>query len=163
HKKLAQVMKSQKYKDDIYTGPTIAMPLGGALESKYHDLFKYISLVSYPYDRIVSVGEKKIAAKGFWVQQAFPKMFSLEILHGNVTALEDPSTVMIARSLAISLFGNTNAVNKSFLLDNKTNMRVGAVYEDLPENTNFEGSVLLLPWTDPNNDYRSKNTRWEDH
>jgi hypothetical protein len=42
-------------------------------------------------------------------------------------------------------------------------MKVGAVYKDVPENTNLEGSVLLLPWTDPNNNYRSHSTNWDDH
>ena len=163
HKKLAQVMVTQTNKDEVYTGSTIAMPLGGALESKFGDLFKYVSLVTYPYERIVSVGEKKIAAKGFWVQEAFPKMFSLEIVDGDINALKDPSTIMIAHSLALALFGNAHAVNKTLLLDNKTNMKVGAVYKDLPENTGFEGSVLLLPWKDPGNDYRRKNTNWDDH
>ena len=163
HKKLAQAMIRQINKDDDYTGTTIAMPLGAALQSQHGDLFKHVSLVSFPYDRIVSVGEKKIAAKGFWVQQTFPKMFSLEILYGDINALNDPSTIMIAHSLALALFGNANAVNKTLLLDNKKNMKVGAVYKDLPENTNFEGSVLLLPWTDPDNDYRLRNTNWDDH
>jgi hypothetical protein len=102
HKKLAQVMITQAYKENIYTGSTIAMPIGNALQSQFGDLFKYVSLASYPYERIVSVGEKKIAAKGFWVQQAFPKMFSFEILYGDVNALKDPSTIMVARSLAIN-------------------------------------------------------------
>src|SRR5450432_1897317 len=163
HKKLAQVMVTQRNKDEVYTGSTIAMPLGYALETGYSDLIKYASLVTSPYDRIVSVGDKKIAAKGFWVQDAFPKIFSLEIINGNLNALKDPSTVMIARSLALSLFGNTNAVNKTFLLDNKTNMKVGAVYEDLPENTNFQGTVLLLPWTDTRNYYRTNFTNWDNH
>ena len=163
HKKLAQAMVHQWNKDDDYTGTTVAVPLGTTLQSKFTDLFKHVSLVTYPYDRVVSVGEKKIAAKGFWVQDAFPKMFGLDILQGDVNSLKDPSTVMIAHSLAEALFGSTNAVNKTFLLDNKTSMKVGAVYDDLPENTNFQGTVLLLPWTDPGNSYRQKNTNWVDH
>ena len=70
---------------------------------------------------------------------------------------------MIAHSLARILFANENAIGKTFLLDNKTSMKVGAVYEDLPENTNFQGTVLLLPWTDPGNNYRQNNTNWQDH
>jgi putative ABC transport system permease protein len=163
HKKLAQAMVRQVIKDDDYTSSTVTMPLGGALESKFGDLFKHVSLVTFPYDRVVSIGEKKIAARGFWVQDAFPKMFGLNIRHGDVNALKDPSTVMIAHSLATALFGTANAINKTFLLDNKTSMRVGAIYEDLPENTNFQGTLLLLPWTDPGNNYRRNNTNWEDH
>src|SRR5258705_9908117 len=90
HKKLAQAMVHQVNKDDDYTGSTVAIPLGTTLKSKFGDLFKQVSQVSYPYDRVVSVGDKKITAKGFWVQDPFPKMFGLKILYGDVNSLKDP-------------------------------------------------------------------------
>ena len=53
HKNLAQAMVRQVNKDDDDTGTTIAMPLGAALQSKYGDLFKCVSLVTFPYDHVV--------------------------------------------------------------------------------------------------------------
>ena len=163
HKNLAQVMVRQVNKDDDYTGPTIAMPLGAAMQSQHGDLFKQVSLVSFPYDHVLTSGEKKINAKGFYVQQPFPIMFGLEILQGNKAVLKDPATIMIARSLALTLFGDVDAVNKTILLDNKISVKVGAVYADLPENTNFSGTVLLMSWSNEENNYRRQNTNWEDH
>ena len=49
------------------------------------------------------------------------------------------------------------------MLDDKLNMKVGAVYEDLPENSSFAGTTLLLPWTNSGNSYLSANTNWRDH
>ena len=70
---------------------------------------------------------------------------------------------MIARSLAVSLFGDENPVNKTILLDNNLNMKVGAVYEDLPANSSFATTTLLLPWTNTMNNYLTNNTNWDDH
>ena len=163
HKKLAQAMVHQVNKDDDYTGTTIAMPLGAALQSEHGDLFKNVSLVSFPYDHVLTLGVKKINAKGFYVQQPFPSMFGLKIISGNKDQLNEPNTVMIARSTAISLFGDKDAVNQTIILDNKINVKVGAVYEDLPENTNFAGTVLLMSWANEENNYRRQNTNWQDH
>ena len=163
HKKLAQAMVHQRNKDDDYTGTTVAMPLGSALKTQYADLFKNVSLVSFPYDHLLGSGDKKISARGLYAQQSFPQMFSLEIVSGSRDILKDPTTVMIAHSLAVTLFGQTEAVNKMILLDNKINVKIGAVYKDLPENTNFAGTVLLMSWSNEENNYRSQNTNWQDH
>ena len=64
--------------------------------------------------------------------------------------------------MAVSLFGNADAVNKSLLLDNKISVKVGAVYADLPENTNFAGTVLLMAWSNEENNYRRNNSNWDD-
>jgi putative ABC transport system permease protein len=163
HERLAKIMITQVNKGDWDTGPTIAMPLGFAMEAKYKDLFKRVALVSFHNIFILGTGDKKISGLGIYAQEYFPSMFGLTILNGNIQTLNDPSSIMIAKSLAVSLFGDANPMNKKILLDNKLNMNVGAVYEDLPENSSFAGTTLLLPWTNAQNSYMSTNTNWSDH
>ncbi len=163
HEKLAKIMLSQNDKGDIYIGPTIAMPLGFEMEAKYKDLFKKVALVSFHDLHILGSSDKKISGRGIYAQEDFPSMFGLTILNGNIQTLNDASSIMISKSLAVSLFGDANPVNKTILLDDKMNMKVGAVYEDLPENSSFAGSTLLLPWTNSGNTYLSTNTNWGDH
>jgi len=163
HKHLAQVMVTQVIKSDWYTGPTIAMPLGQALRTKYKDSFKRLALVSYPGDHILALGDKKISASGIWAQDEFPKMFTFHMARGDASSLKDPSTILIAQSLATALFGDADPVNKTILLDNELNMKVGGVYEDLPHNTTFYDTRILLPWMNKNNHYMNSNTDWNDH
>ena len=163
HKRLAKIMINQNDKGDSYTGSTIAMPLGFEMQSKYKDLFKKVALVSFHNLHILGTGDKKISGRGIYAQEDFPSMFGLDLLNGNMQTLKSPSSIMIAKSLAVSLFGAANPVNKTILLDDKLNMKVGAVYEDLPENSSFAGTTLLLPWTNSGNNYLSANTNWRDH
>jgi putative ABC transport system permease protein len=163
HNSLGQLMVTQRYKDDVSTGATIAMPMGATLKSKYKDLFKQVSLASFHDIHVLAYDDKKISASGIFAEQPLPDMFGLDILKGNKNVLKDPSTIMIAHCLAVSLFGDSTAVNKTILLDNKLTMKIGAVYEDLPENSSFGGTVVLLPWTNPANQYLNSNTNWDDH
>ncbi len=163
HKKLAKIMITQVTNGDYYTGTTIAMPLGFALEAKYKDLFDKVALVSFHNMHILGKADKKISGRGIYAQETFPSMFGLNILNGNILALNDPSSMMISKSLAVSLFGDENPVNKTVLMDNKMNMKVGAVYEDLPDNSSFAGTTLLLPFTNSGNSYLATNTNWNDH
>ena len=163
YKKLAKIMITQTHGGETYDETTITMPLGNTIESKYKDLFKKVALISFPGGHVLATGDKKISGYGIYAQEHFPSMFGLTILNGNMQSLKDPSTIMISKSLAVSLFGDKNAVNKTILLDNNLNMKVGAVYEDLPENSSFATTTVLLPWTNTMNNYLSSNTNWNDH
>jgi len=163
YKKLAKIMITQTHGGVSYAETTISMPLGFAMQTKYRDLFKKVALVSFHNLHILAIGDKKISGRGVYAQEQFPSMFGLTIMNGSPGVLSDPSTIMIAKSLAVSLFGDENPVNKTILLDNNLNMKIGAVYEDLPENSSFATTTLLLPWTNTLNSYLSNNTNWQDH
>ena len=162
HSQLAQVMLNQTSKGETYTDETIAMPLGDALRTRHAGDFKYVSLTSWNNDHILTVGDNKLPGAGRWVQPDFPAMFTLAMIKGSRDALKDPSSILLAASLAKALFGNDDPVNKTVKLDNKLNMKVGGVYEDLPHNSSFYNTKLLLPW-DNNENWMNKQTDWDNH
>ena len=162
HERLAQVMLNQTEKGEIYTGETIAMPLGDALRTQHAADFKYVSLSSWDNNMVLAAGDNKIPGKGRWVQRDFPKMFSLAMLQGNRNALEDPSTLLLSQSLAKALFGDTDPLNQIVRLDNRLAMKVGGVYKDMPHNTSFYETKLLLPWGNKAN-WMNSQTSWSNH
>jgi putative ABC transport system permease protein len=162
HNRLAQVFLTQTHNGESYTDETIAMPLGDALKNKHSGDFKYVSLVSWNNDHSVGIGNNKLAAAGRWVQPDFPEMFTLSMKYGSRTILNDPSSLLISGSFAKALFGNDNPLNKTVKLDNKTDMKVGGVYEDFPRNSTFYDTRILLPWSN-NENWMNKQTSWSNH
>src|SRR6185312_12759749 len=147
HDQLGQIMTTFIDNDGkMDTGPAVCMPIGDELRNKYGSDFKNISMSSWNFTHVLAVGEKKITSKGMWVEQNFPTMFSLKMINGNINSLSDPSSILISASLAKTLFGNANAVNKIVKLDNKENYKVTGVFEDLPDNTTLTESKYFLPW-----------------
>jgi ABC-type antimicrobial peptide transport system permease subunit len=147
HDQLAQVMTTFIDNDGkMGTGQAVCMPIGDELRSKYGSDFKNISMASWNFGHVLVVGDKKITAQGMWVDDNFPGMFSLRMLKGNINALTDPSSILINASLAKTLFGNANPLNKMLKLDNKESYKVSGVFEDLPHNTSLYETKLLLPW-----------------
>jgi putative ABC transport system permease protein len=147
HKQLAQVLSTSfNDKNEGATGAAVAMPLGNELRTKYAGDFKDVSMASWNYNHTLAVGEKKITASGMYVESKFPSMFSLRMLEGNGSALDDPSSVLLSASIAKTLFGNTDAINKTVKLDNTDDFKVAGVFEDLPQNTTLYSMKLLLPW-----------------
>jgi len=147
HKRLAQVMTTFTGTDGkMGTGQAVCMPIGNELRTKYGSDFKNISMASWNFSHVLTVGEKKISTNGMWVESNFPSMFSLRILKGNGNSLSDPSAILINASLAKTLFGTADPVDKMIRLDNKDNYKVTGVFEDLPRNTELYSAKIFLPW-----------------
>ena len=167
HQQLAQIMTT--FIDNngkMGTASAVCMPLGNELRTKYGSDFKNVSMASWNAGHVLVVGDKKISNKGMWVESNFPSMFSLKMIAGNMNTLDDPSSILLSASLAKSLFGNDNPINKMLRIDNKDNYKVTGVYADLPRNTTLTETKLLLPWkkyitTEPW--LKEAATQWNDH
>ena len=162
HRKIDEVMDSQAALGHTYIGPTIATPLGTALHAQYKDLFERISLISYPFDLVLGVGDKHLSASSMWSEPELPEMFTFRMTRGTAASIKDPSTLLLSQSMATALFGKADPLNKTIRLNNTIDLRVGGVYEDLPRNTTFNGLQVLLPWTSQYNGLRDV-TDWDNH
>jgi putative ABC transport system permease protein len=169
HSRLAVCMvnmhlKNAIKKEEFYTGSTIMDPLGKALSTEYKDLFTAVAMTDYKSgSRLFIYGDKTVSGIALTAQADLPSMFGFRMLEGNAGATKDPSTIIIARSLATALFGNGDPVGKSVKVDNMIDYRIGGVYTDLPKNTTFNGLQAVLPWDNNANSYRRDNTNWGDH
>jgi putative ABC transport system permease protein len=167
HKQLAQVMTTYIDNDGkMGTGPAVCLPIGNELRSRFGSDFKHISMASWNFGHVLAVGDKKMTAKGMWVESNFPSMFSVKILKGQINALSDPSAILINASLAKALFGDADPIEKMIKLDNRENYKVAGVFEDFPHNTTLNETKLLLSW----NKYitteqwlKDAATQWNNH
>ena len=162
HSRVGQVFVTQTFNDKTETVPSIVVPLGNALRTRYASYFKRVALSSWNVPHILSVGEKKISQSGMWAESDLPAVLSLDI-RGDVNALADPSFLMLSQSVANALFGDDNAIGKIVRVDNKTNMKVGAVYRDLPANTTLNETKFLLSWNNAANKANTQTEQWKNH
>jgi putative ABC transport system permease protein len=105
HKELAQVMTTQTFNGETGTGPAVAMPLGNELRTKYGSDFTNVSMASWNFGHILAVGDKKISSEGMWVEPNFPSMFSLRMIKGTRSGLNDPSSILLSSSVANPYLG----------------------------------------------------------
>jgi ABC-type antimicrobial peptide transport system permease subunit len=148
HKQLAQVMSTSfNDKNEGATGKAVVLPLGNELRNRYGGDFKRVSMASWNGDHMLSIGESTTKGRGIFVEQDFPSMFSFKMLKGDINALNDPSSVLLSASMTKALFGDTDPINKTVKLDNKDDLKVAGVYEDIPRNSTWYNLKLLLPWT----------------
>lgn len=144
--RLAQVMYTQTFNNETSTSEAVAIPLADELRRQHGSAFKRMALMAPAFPHILSVGDKQVAQPGVWAQPDLPEMLSAKMLGGRREALTDPSSALLAQSLAEALFGKADPVGKLFKLDNRTYLKVAGVFSDFPRNTTFHETKLFLPW-----------------
>ena len=168
HSRLAAGMLNMRLnnaskKEEFFTGETIMMPLGKAFSTQYKDLFTRVALTVSNGSLLFNYGDRTVSGVGRTAQSDLPGMFGFRMLEGDQTATKDPSTIIIAQSLAKALFGNSDPLGKSVKIDKTHEYRIGGVYADLPKNTTFNGLQAVIPWDNADNSYHRDNTDWRDH
>jgi putative ABC transport system permease protein len=162
HAKLARILSIENANGEITVSHSASVPMEAELSSGFSRAFRNLALTAEG-GHLLAAGEKKIGQWGMWVEPAFPTLFTFRMLEGRPAALKDPSSLLLSRYAARTLFGNVDPLNKSVLVDARTEMKVGGVYEDLPENTQFYGTGVLLPWSNKDNRGTMSGADWTDH
>ncbi|HJP64654.1 MAG TPA: ABC transporter permease, partial [Mucilaginibacter sp.] len=96
---------------------------------------------------VFSIGEKKLKLTGNSAGADFFRMFSYPILAGTAqSALSSPESISISRSMAEQFFGSPQAaLGKTIRYDNADNLKITAVFENLPNNVS-EKFDFLTNW-----------------
>jgi ABC-type antimicrobial peptide transport system permease subunit len=143
---IAQVMRRMSFNGENATSITLQRPLEKELRNKYGNQFKHIVMSRWTEGHILSVADKKISKAGRFMQEGAPDMLSLHMLGGTLQGLKDPSSIMLSASTATALFGNADPMDKMLRIDNKMDVKVTGVYEDIPVNTSFSGMQFISTW-----------------
>jgi putative ABC transport system permease protein len=93
-------------------------------------------------------GEKVNKLFGFYAGEDIFHMFSYPLLQGNEKALSNPASIAISRKMADYFFGSPEAAfGKTIRFDNKEDLQVTAVFENIPARSSQKFD-FLRSWTD---------------
>ncbi|WP_338868586.1 ABC transporter permease [Spirosoma sp. SC4-14] len=145
--RIAQVMQHQTSNGQIGTQRAIPFPLGNELKTKYGSNFKYLAMSSWQGAHILTFGDKKFSKSGAFMDVDAPKLFSLNMQKGTTNGLQDQNSILLSESTAKALFGDADPLNKLLKIDNKLDVKVAGVYEDLPFNSQFKELLFIAPWS----------------
>jgi putative ABC transport system permease protein len=144
--RIVQVMEQQTLDGETQTGQNVAIPVGKELETYYGGHFKHVVMSSWSTRHLLTYGDNKLTKMGNFMAAAAPEMLSLTMVKGNWKALSDPSSVILAESVAKALFGGADPLGKMIRIDNELNVRVTGVYEDIPQRSEFRDVRFIAPW-----------------
>ena len=151
HKNYESIAQIRRYFTDPNTHVTdgydgLQFPMGEALKSNYHQYFKHIVMCWWPGDYSLSDGDKNLSKKGEFIEPEGLDMLSLKMLKGSYASLNELHSIVLSKSLAEAIFGSEEPINKSLKIDNRIDVIVTGVYEDIPRNNRFGEVQFFSPW-----------------
>ncbi len=162
HASLTRILSIFRFNSEVTVASVPPFQWKPGLYSRHPSAFRDLALVSEG-GHVIAAGDKKLSQWGMWAQPSFPAMFSFRMVAGGVTAFKDPSSLLLSESAARALFGNADAPGQMVTVDDHVEMRVGGVFADLPQNTQFYGTAVLLPWDNKANRGTTMGDDWSDH
>lgn len=146
HERVAQVMQNQTWNGTTGTGQALPFPMGEELRNSYGDNFKYLAMASWQGDHMLSKDNKHLYKNGIYIDKDGPRILSLKMIKGSADGLQNPNSIVIAQSTAKAFFGDADPMNQPMKIDNKLDVKVTGVYQDLPYSTSFRELKFIAPW-----------------
>ena len=151
HKRIVKVTVTKPSDAGPITSDLQPPPLVDELRANHNRFFRRLAIVfpNFPHALTVTpanAGQKQLTAEGQWAQPEWPDILQLRMLRGDRNALTDPSSTLIDKSTATALFGTADPMGQTIRVDNSVTVKVAGIYENLPANTTFAGTHILLAW-----------------
>jgi ABC-type antimicrobial peptide transport system permease subunit len=163
---IAQLARKEMVNGEVFIADNsnhFPIPLAAELRTNYNNYFKQVSLATEGNEQLLTVDNNKFSRQGMYVEPDFTKIFTLDMLAGTSSGFTDPNTILISKSLSVSLFGNADPVGKILKLDNKQDVKVNGVFADLPANNRFSAISFFCPWellVSTNDNVKKDLTNW---
>lgn len=147
YEKIAQVMQNANYNGEIKTQTSNPALMAPEIREKYGSNFKYVVQASWQNTPLITLGDNHVSKGGIYFEPDAPAMLSLKMIKGTHAGLKDPYSIMLSESVAKSLFGDKDPLDKVLKINRKYDLKVTGVYEDLPYNTSFQEIKVIMPWS----------------
>jgi ABC-type antimicrobial peptide transport system permease subunit len=129
-----------------YTFAATPGVMAPAIKNDVPGVVNAIRLCSYQAGGLLTYKDHIFRKNGLFADDGFFNVFSYKFIRGNAaTALKSPNAIVITKDLAGILFGNKDPMNQVIRRNDKTQLTVTGVIENLPPNESFQFDYVL-PW-----------------
>ncbi len=162
--RLYQVWLQARWEEEIGSQTSLPLPTYEALKTANSHIER-VAVSDWGSNHLLSVDENPIIKQGLFVSEEFLQMFEFPLLKGEApTTLNDPSSIVITQSTARALFDEEDPMGKVVRVDDKYDLKVTGVLEDVATNSSFQFD-FLLPWklNEQTDWIKGQQQEWDNH
>ncbi len=143
---------AQVWQHNVYNGvkgSQTANPylMAEEIRNNFGSDFKYVLQSTWNFGRVLTVGDKKFSKSGMYWEPQVLDMLSIKLLRGTPdSALKDPYSILLSESVAKAYFDDADPMGQMLRVNNKTDVKVTGVYEDIPYSSRFNNMAFIMPW-----------------
>ncbi len=153
YSRIYRIVTEENRADDLSRNPGVPYPMPDLIRANYPQLktaaihTTYGSQITVLDDQHTGMSNKKfIEDMGvFFMQPEFFNIFvNYTFLSGKPASLGEPGHAVLAKSVAEKYFGNwQDAVGKTIMLDNLITVKIAAIIDDVPDNSDLPLRVMV--------------------
>ncbi len=144
--RIAQVWQHNIYNGSKESQTANPAPMAEEIRNNFGSDFKYVLQSSWTFTHVLTVGDKVFKKQGNFFEPSVIDMLSLKMLKGTKDALKDPYSIVMSESVAKAYFDNADPTGQTVRMDDKYDLKVTGVYEDIPYSSTFREVSYFLPW-----------------
>jgi putative ABC transport system permease protein len=157
--RIVRVVENLKTENELLFQSTSAPPMGPNMLKDFPEVESYVRLQNWNL-----LGQRNGMAfyemESYIADSTVFKVFSFDLIKGDKkTALREPFSIVLTRSMAKKYFGDEDPVGQSLRMDND-NYKVTGVMEDVPENSHFHFTNLISFSTWSRNNKAAEDNQW---
>ena len=148
---------------DIMTFDGTPTSLAGTLKAGLPEV-KHIARISYDHTSLIANGENSFKKTAKFADADIVNIYDYHFIAGDKkTALTKPASIILTESMAKTLFGTPDVLNRTVRFEDKTEFSVTGVIKDLPSNSSNRFDYLM-PWSSFKlADKSSENLNWDNY
>ncbi|MBS1597381.1 MAG: ABC transporter permease [Bacteroidetes bacterium] len=153
-----RVQRNFNSNGDTLTFPTTSLKLADALKREIPEI-EYVAESDWTAMHGLVVGDKKFYMRGAITGTDFLRIFQFPLAAGSVnTVFKDAYSIVLTKATAKTLFGSDDPVGKMVRFDNKNDLKVTGVLENIPNNSSFQFDYLVpFSYAEQTNEYIKAN------
>ena len=145
--RIAQVWQHQVFNGVKASQTANPYLMAEEIRNNFGDDFKYVLQSTWNFGRILTAGEKKFNYSGMYWEPEVIDMLSIRLLKGDPDlALKDPYSILLSESVARAFFDDADPMGQTLRVNNRNDVKVTGVYEDLPNSSRFHDMSFIMPW-----------------
>jgi ABC-type antimicrobial peptide transport system permease subunit len=166
YESIAQLARKEMVNGEVFIKDNsnhFPFPLAAELRTTYKNYFKHVTLATEGIEQVLAVDNNKFSRQGMYVEPDFAKIFTLDMLAGSSNDFTDPNSILLSKTLSVSLFANANPVGELIKLNNKQQVKVAGVFADIPSNARFSDMSFFCPLdllVSTNDNVKQNLTNW---
>jgi putative ABC transport system permease protein len=141
---IVQVVANVNVGGGIATQSSLPLPISAELQNNYGSDFKHVAS-TITFEQSISYNNNVFSNEGCYAEPGITDILTLDISKGSLASFKKPGCILLNESLAQTLFGNIDPINKVIKLNNSYLLQVTGVYKDLPKNSQFNNVNFIAP------------------
>jgi len=115
--------------------------VGPLIETELSDVEAVARTLRSEY--LITMGSESFYQSTYFADEELLTIFDFEYIHGDSTALADPTGIVITEAAANKYFSSADVLGEVITLDNQYDFHVTAVIRDLPLNSHFNSMPIM--------------------